>query len=366
MPAWDQWRPRDLSEVEETERPKRRRRYAQSSRGLVDVVRGDAEALDGATDLPLDGSRTNGTPLDGGAGGDRTTWPEGVRRVLDLDTELEEGLTVREVLAGFTPARLGLPDIPLADVPAYLEDHVPYRPWLRMAEGQDPLVQRVYAVLDSGHGHLLQRHEGYGGDGAQFERAAYLRDPAQRGDLAHLRSVDGFKRRDRQHGCGIYATRIHDPVAFATAVARIQEHPAVREALDTPYTEGKRPETIESVTLEEVLGPDGHHACSGFYLTGADHDKARADRQKWVEAIRAAVPRHSAEPVAVLAERAREKALAAGLSEPVAAPIESFEGGRLRIAFKPNRAKDGYELLTMFASPFPSPNASPEGSEERL
>lgn len=330
---------------------------------MVDVVRVDDQPDEpDQPDRPGESTGVDGLPANGAPADGRTLWPEGERRVLELGTELEPGLTVREVLTGFTPARLGLPDVAPADVPTYLADHVPYRPWLRMAEGQDLLVQRVYAVLDCGHGHLLQRHEGYGGDGAQFERAAYLRDPAQRSDLAHLRSVDGFKRRDRQHGCGVYATRIHDPVAFATAVARVQEHPDVRAALDMPYVEGKRPETIESVTLAEILGPDGHLACSGFYLTGADHDRARSDRQRWVDAIRAAVPRHSAEPVAVLAERAREKALAAGLREPVAAPIESFEGGRLRIAFKPNRAKNGYELLTMFASP----NASPEGSEERL
>lgn len=282
-------------------------------------------------------------------------------RRLELDSVLEPGLTVREVLQGFTPGRLGLPDVPLEEAPAYIEMHLQYRPWLRAATDQDPLVQRVYAVLDRGQGHLLQRHEGFGGDEAQFERAAYLRDPAQRSALSRLRSVDGFKRRDRQHGCGIYATRIHDPVAFATAVVRVQDHPVVRAALEMPYVEGKRPETVESITLEEILGRSGHLACSGYVLVG-EPDQARADRQRWVEAIRNAVPRHSAENVAVLSERARERAIQAGLREPLAEPIASFEGGRLRIAFKPNRTKTGYELLTMFASP----NARLDQNEERL
>ena len=280
---------------------------------------------------------------------------------LTLESEIEPGLTVREVLQGFAPERLGLPDVPLEEAPDYIETHLQYRPWLRSAKDQDPLVQRVYAVLDRGQGHLLQRHEGYGGDEAQFERAAYLRDPAQRSALSRLRSVDGFKRRDRQHGCGIYATRIHDPVAFATAVVRVQEHPLVRKALEMPYVEGKRPETLESITLEEILGKQGHRACSGYVLVG-EPDQARADRQRWVEAIRNAVPRHSAENVAVLGERARERAIQAGLREPLAVPIESFEGGRLRIAFKPNRDKTGYELLTMFASP----HAKLDENEERL
>lgn len=357
MAGWDTSRPHDYSdpdldpeEAERTEQARRRRRYAVG----VGARSGDPVRLvDVSPDARPD--RLRSRLRDGRA--DREA---DLPRLFDLDTEVEPGLKVREVLSRFEPDRLGLPDVPLEDAARYIADRLPYRPWLRMAEGQDALVQRVYAALDRGHGHLLQRHEGFGGDGAQFERVTYLRDPAQRTDLAYLRSVDGFKRRDKQHGCGGYATRFHDPMAFATAVARVQEHPLVRAALDMPYAEGKRPETIEAVTLAEALGSDGHQACSGYHLVGADQERARANRQAWVNAVRSAVPRHSAEKVSTLADRARERAIAAGLEEPTAAPIESFEGGRIRVAFKPNRTKTGYELLTLFASPYGRPDLTEE------
>lgn len=351
MAGWESSRPRDYSDVDDTERSEqteRQRRTAVGNRGS-DVV----GLVDTTSEARPDRLRTR--LRDGRPDGESE-----LPRRFDLDTEIEPGLTVRDVLGRFSPERLGLADVAPEDAAEYIADRAPYRPWLRSAEGQDALVQRVYAVLDKGHGHLLHRHEGFGGDNAQYERVAYLRDPAQRTDLAYLRSVDGFKRRDKQHGCGGYATRIHDPVAFATAVARVQEHPLVRAALETPYVEGKRPETIEAVTLAETLGPEGHLACSGYYLAGADPEQARADRQAWVNAVRSAVPRHSAEKVTTLADRARERALAAGLEEPRAEPIESFEGGRIRVAFKPNRTKTGYELLTLFASPYGRPDRTEE------
>jgi hypothetical protein len=248
-----------------------------------------------------------------------------------LDKPLDKGEpTPREVLDRFDPKRANLPDLSPADAVRYIETHATDRPWLTSARGHDPSVQRLFAALDQGQGHALERHEGYPSDSLLDRRVRYLQDPAQLDLTKRLAAEDAF--RSGVHRCASIATRIGDPEAFATAFARAIEHPDTRQALQMPFDPDKRPDPVE-IPLANLLGPDGHRYCSGYRLVdiGGSTPAAMDCREAWVDAYRAG--RDPEVPT------------------PRVAPIESFEGGTVRLVFRPDHAATRYEVLTMYAEP---------------
>ena len=80
--------------------------------------------------------------------------------------------------------------------------------------------------------------------------------------------------------------------------------------------------------IAELLGNDGHKYCSGYRLEGGQ--EAWQVRKEWLKA------------------RARGEDLA-GLPEPRAIPIETFEGGHVIIRFKSNGK--AYEINALFIDP---------------
>ena len=64
-------------------------------------------------------------------------------------------------LVSFEPRRAGLPDVSIKDATEYLDMHLLERPWLSVARGCPPEVQRLFAALDQGRGHAHIRHEGW-------------------------------------------------------------------------------------------------------------------------------------------------------------------------------------------------------------
>ncbi|HEY0541180.1 MAG TPA: hypothetical protein VGD53_22615 [Actinoallomurus sp.] len=251
-----------------------------------------------------------------------------------LDTPIaDEQPTPREVLDGFAPAKAGLPEVTEEEAADYIAQNVDDRPWLGLAKGCDPPVQRILVALDQGQGHALERHEGFADDDKLQRRVTALEDPAQLDPEKRAAGIDGCKPGNKDHACGDTATAIQDPDAFAVIFARGVEHPDVQRALRTPFDPKKVPQGV-SLTIEDLLGADAHRYCSGYRLepVGGSKEAGQDCRSAWVEAKR----RPDREP---------------DVPDPRCAPIESFEGATVKYFFRPNRDRDGYEIATMYVEP---------------
>jgi len=235
-----------------------------------------------------------------------------------------------ETVRRFEPSRAGLPDP--GDAVTYLDARQPERPWLAAARGRPPEVQRLFAALDQGGGHAHIRHEGWVTEEMNRRRAACLEDPAQLDPAKREAGIDGLRSPEKLHRCREISSRITDPEAFAVAFARGIEHPMVRAALETEFTAKHVPRPV-SLHLSDLLGPDGHSYCTGWrlQLVEGSVNAARDNRAAWVDA-RA----HGRDP---------------DVPEPNARPIETFASGMMVFAFGPTRARDGYEVVTMYPRP---------------
>jgi hypothetical protein len=237
-----------------------------------------------------------------------------------------------EIVRRFDPRRAGLPEAGAGDAAAYLDAHRDTRPWLAVARGCPPEVQRVFVALDQGGGHGHIRHEGWVTEEMSRRRVAYLEDPAQLDPAKRAAGIDGLLADDRRHRCGSIATRIIDPGAFAVAMARGVEHPDVRAALETEFKPGRAPGPVV-LPIVGLLGPHGHQCCTGWQLEAVDGSMktARECRDAWAET------------------RARGDILNG--PEPKVRPVETFEGGSATFVFGPNRGRNGYEIVTMYVNP---------------
>jgi hypothetical protein len=215
------------------------------------------------------------------------------------------------------------------------------RPWLGPAHNASPDAQRVIATVDQGEGHYLQRHEGAASGEAARARVERLHDPANPDAASRIRSDDAFRARSdgsaQRHRCGPETTTIADADAFATAVARAQEHPDVRDTLDRHPRPGYRPRAVH-IPIADLLGPEGHKVCEGYHLepvNGSVH-AAQQNRADWVKAQRDGTPTDAIEPRST--------------------KIDTFEGGTMLVAFQPREDGRGYEILTMYPRPRPEEN----------
>jgi hypothetical protein len=235
-----------------------------------------------------------------------------------------------ETVRRFEPSRAGLPDP--GDAVTYLDARQPERPWLAAARGRPPEVQRLFAALDQGGGHAHIRHEGWVTEEMNRLRVARLEDPAQLDPPKREAGIDGLRSPEKLHRCWKISSRVTDPEAFAVAFARGIEHPVVRAALETEFTAKQVPRPV-SLHLSDLLGPDGHRYCTGWRLQPVEGSMkvARDNRDAWVDA-RA----HDRDPDG---------------PEPSARPIGTFAGGMMVFAFGPTRARDGYEVVTMYPRP---------------
>jgi hypothetical protein len=226
-------------------------------------------------------------------------------------------------LERFEPSRAGLPEVSYDDAAAYIKEHLADRPWLAAVRECLPDAQRVFVALDRGDGHAHIRHDGWVSEEMNERRVRNLEDPAQLDPDKREDHVDGIKIGGQLHRCGFIATRIIDPEAFATAVARAIEHPDVRAALDSndPFSVPVR------LRIPDVLGEDGHKFCSGWQLEPVNGSMidAVANRTAWVQGD------HS-------------------VPEPKTRPVETFEGGAVTFTFRPN-AVGGHKINTIFVNP---------------
>ena len=278
-------------------------------------------------DEPDDDGRAERDVPEAGAARERVE-PRG-RAEYAADLELAAGL---EAVGRFEPRRAGLPEMSAGDAAAYVDAHEAGRPWLAAARGRPPEVQRVFAALDQGGGHAHIRHEGWVTEDMNELRVRCLEDPAQLDLAKRAAGIDGLLAGDRRHRCGSSATRITSPDAFAVAVARGVEHPDVRAALEAEFNQRRVPAPVV-LPIAELLGPHGHRYCTGWQLepVAGSMRAARERRDAWAEA------------------RGRDDILS-GL-KPKARVIETFGGGTVIFAFGPNRARDGYEIVTMYVDP---------------
>jgi hypothetical protein len=235
-----------------------------------------------------------------------------------------------EPVRRFDPGRAHLPDP--GDAVAYLDARRAERPWLAAARDCRPEVQRLFAALDQGGGHAHIRHEGWVTEEMNRCRAAYLEDPAQLDPSKRAAGIDGLKPGEYLHRCRQTATRIADPDAFATAFATGVEHPKVRAALEATFDPDDKPPPVQ-LPIGELLGPDGHRFCTGWRLEPVDGSMAaaRQSREAW------------------MATPAEKRASHVG--EPIARPVETFEGGVAVFVFGHNSRGDGYEVVTMYPRP---------------
>lgn len=235
-------------------------------------------------------------------------------------------------LARFRPERAGLPETSLEQGARYVEQHRTSRPWLDMTERAAPESRRIIAAVDQGAGHGHIRHEGWVTEEANMRRATYLEDPAQLDATKQRRGIDGLKPNDKRHICADLATRITDPDAFATAFSRGAEHADVRAVLSAPYDQAKRPDPVR-VPIADLLGKDGHAHCTGWQLEpiAGSIDAALSNRHAWRAAL--ADGRQPDVP------------------EPTARPVPTFEGGDIIFLVGHNKARDGYEIVTMYPQP---------------
>ena len=238
----------------------------------------------------------------------------------------------RAELARFKTERAGLPESNPEEAARYIEQQRARRPWLQAAERASPESGRIFAALDQGSGHGHIRHDGWVTEEANMRRVLYLEDPAQLCLGKRLRGIDGLKPNGKRHKCGPLATRIADPDAFATALARGAEHSEVRAALSTPHEQDKRPDLV-LVPIVDLLGRDGHKHCTGWQLDPVlgSMDAAKDNRREWRTA---------------LAEERQPD-----VPEPTARPVPTFEGGTIIFIFDHNEARDGYEVVNMMPQP---------------
>jgi hypothetical protein len=238
----------------------------------------------------------------------------------------------RGELAVFRAERAGLPEVSAEEAGRYVERHRAGRPWLETATHASPEALLIIVSADQGGGHGHIRHEGWVTEQASMRRVAYLEDPAQLDPDERRRGIDGLGPGSRHHKCADLATRVTDPDAFATVLARGTAHPAVRDALRTPYDPGSRPDPVW-LPIADLLGKDGHKVCTGWHLESVDGniDVARSNRRAWRMAMT-----EGGQP---------------DVPEPVARPVPTFEGGTMVFVVSHNRQRDGYEIATLFPQP---------------
>jgi hypothetical protein len=238
----------------------------------------------------------------------------------------------RAELGRFDPERAALPPMSLEAAADYVAQHRTARPWLTAADAASPEARPILAALDAGGGHAHIRHEGGVTEQASMRRAAYLEDPAQLDPEKRYLGIDGLRPNDQPHHCRSTATRITDPDAFATAFARGVEHPRVREALDMRFDPGEKPIAV-TVPIADLMGPEGHHCCTGWRLEPVDGSMKAAQRNRdaWLEA--------------------RAAGRASDVPEPQVRPVPTFEGGEIVFLFQRNHAMQRYEIATMFPRP---------------
>jgi hypothetical protein len=238
----------------------------------------------------------------------------------------------RGELAEFRTARAGLPEVSAGEASRYVKRHRAGRPWLEAAERGSPEGLRVIVAADQGGGHGHIRREGWVTEEASMRRVAYLEDPAQLDPGKRRAGIDGLRPRGRHHVCADMSSRITDPDAFATALARGVAHPDVRAALSVPYVREHRPRVVW-VPISSLLGSDGHKACTGWQLepVAGSTDAARDNRRAWRAAI--------------------TDGRQADVPEPRARPVPTFEGGTIAFVISHNRQRDGYEIASLFPQP---------------
>jgi hypothetical protein len=246
------------------------------------------------------------------------------------------GSTPREVLARLDPALAGLPDVTAREAAGYIARNAARRPWLALAAGSDPLVQRVVVAVDRGQAHFLERHGPFADAERLQRRVTRLEDPAQLDAGKRAAGIDAYLPGEAVHRSPDIATAFADVDAFAVALARAIERPEVLAALRTPFEVGRRPDRV-SLPIAALLGPDGHRYVIGYRLqpVGGSAEAAVEQRAAWVAARRFGGPDEGA---------------------PQSLPIETFEGGTVELFFQPNAANDGYEIATMFVDP-PAPGS---------
>jgi hypothetical protein len=238
----------------------------------------------------------------------------------------------RAELGRFAPERAGLPATSVDAADNYIAQHRTARPWLTIADAASPEARRILVAMDVGGGHGHIRHEGSTSEEASRRRAAYLEDPAQLDPEKRYLGIDGLRQSDQPHRCRSTSTRITDPDAFATAFARGVEHPKVQEALAMPFDPKRLPRDVR-LPISDLLGPGGHHYCTGWRLepVAGSMSSARDKRDAWL-AARAA----GREP---------------DVPEPQVGPVPTFEGGVITFLFEPNQAEKRYGIATMFPRP---------------
>jgi hypothetical protein len=238
----------------------------------------------------------------------------------------------REELGRFDLKRAGLPDMSIESAAKYIDEHRATRPWLAMADRACPEARRIIAALDAAGGHAHIRHEGWVTEDANRSRVAYREDPAQLDPENRSLGIDGLRQNGDRHRSGDMATRIDDPDAFVTALARSVQHPKVREALEKAINSGKRPSEV-AIPIKDLLGPDGYRNCTGWQLEPVDGSihKALEDRADWV--------------------KKRNEGRKQTVPEPRVVPVPTFEGGEIVFAFARNEIENRYEVVTMFPRP---------------
>lgn len=165
-----------------------------------------------------------------------------------------------------------------------------------------------------------------------MRRVAYLEDPAQLDPDKRRRGIDGLRPGGRYHACGGLASRITDPDAYATALARGAENPGISTALSTPYNRDRHPDLVR-ISIADLLGKNGHKVCTGWQLepVGGSIDVARDNRRAW--------------------RMAMAEGRQPDVSEPAVRPVPSFEGGTIVFVISHNQQRNGYEIATLFPQP---------------
>jgi hypothetical protein len=238
----------------------------------------------------------------------------------------------RRELAAFRAERAGLPEVSPGEAGRYIERHRAGRPWLVAAERASPEAARIIVAADQGGGHGHIRHEGWVTEEASMRRVAYLEDPAQLDPDKRRSGIDGLRAGNRRHICADIASRIADPDAFATALARGAGHPDVRAALSMAYDRRSRPDPA-IVPIADLLGSDGHKLCTGWRLDPVDGSMRTAveNRRAWRAAI--------------------TEGRQSDIPEPRTRPVPTFEGGTIAFIISHNRQRNGYEIASLFPQP---------------
>ena len=235
-------------------------------------------------------------------------------------------------LAMFRAERAALLEVTSVEAVRYIEQHRAERPWLQVLERASPEALRIIVAADQGGGHGHIRHEGWVTEEASMRRVVYLEDPAQLDLDKRALGIDGLRPGNRNHVCAAQSSRITDPDAFATVLARSTAHPDLLAALSTPYDRKHTPRQIW-LPINDLLGKDGHKTCTGWQLepVAGSIDAARDNR------------------------RARREAIAEGrtpdVPEPRARPVPTFEGGTIAFIISHNRQRNGYEITSLFPQP---------------